>query len=429
MSKLKFIFCWTFVVSILSGCSKSPEKIVENIYSFADKGDYDKILRYVVPDSISDITEADKEKFSNYMSEQLGTTPLYSSYKLDSIVSENNGKEINFIMKTTLNDGLSHDEHGILRKTDKGGWKLVLQKSDTDLSNAFSIEDKKVNSKELLRVIRYAYDMTLSDKGIPQHQLRAAFYFYDGIMIPKNLERYFTLVSEAAKNNYVRAIFELGDAYYYGDGTNKDDKKAFENWQKAADLKYGKAYYSIGEAYASGIGVPQDYEKAKEWLEKSIETNDDGDSYHLLAYMYNKGVFGKSDADKEMEYLQKATERGNEQSKTLLGANYVIGDRGVKNVDKGLELISEAAENGYIEASLMLGMLYSSGEFGVSKDMAKAFYFYKKGADTPLRRKSGDTTEKESKKKCILMVAECFKKGLGTTVNNELYIKYKNMKI
>ena len=62
------------------------------------------------------------------------------------------------------------------------------------------------------------------------------------------------------------AQFNLGAAYYTGQGVPQDYAEAVSWTRKAADQGYVDAMGSLGYAYDRGQGVPQDDLEAHKWL-------------------------------------------------------------------------------------------------------------------------------------------------------------------
>lgn len=77
------------------------------------------------------------------------------------------------------------------------------------------------------------------------------------------------LYKEAAELDETEAEFNLGYAYYNGEGTEKDYTTAVMWFKRAARKKFPKAEYNLAFCYMYGYGVPQDYEKALAYLRAS----------------------------------------------------------------------------------------------------------------------------------------------------------------
>lgn len=101
-----------------------------------------------------------------------------------------------------------------------------------------------------------------AEKGDGDACFDVAEYFY----AQKNYEQAFQWYKKTTQcdNTNPNAFFNLGYAYQYGEGTEKDMFAAFECYQKAADQNLPQAMNNLAFFYESGIVVPQDQEKADE---------------------------------------------------------------------------------------------------------------------------------------------------------------------
>ena len=87
------------------------------------------------------------------------------------------------------------------------------------------------------------------------------------------------------------AQFDLGLAYYSGQGVPQDDKEAVKWFRKVAEQGNAKAQSNLGVMYDTGQGVPQDYKEAVKWYRKAAEQGDAPAQYNLgLMYEYGQGV-------------------------------------------------------------------------------------------------------------------------------------------
>jgi hypothetical protein len=69
-------------------------------------------------------------------------------------------------------------------------------------------------------------------------------------------------VRQLAEEGNVVAQWELGEAYYKGDGVPRDYAEALGWFRKAADQSYLYAILSLGDMYERGEGVPADRAEA-----------------------------------------------------------------------------------------------------------------------------------------------------------------------
>ncbi len=98
---------------------------------------------------------------------------------------------------------------------------------------------------------------------------------------------YFRLAVDQGNAN---AQFNLGFAYYVGQGVEPDYDEAFRLFQLAADQGFPVAMFALGDCYYEGNGVEKDLEKAGEWYQKALDAGyepDETDQEHM------KDVFDK----------------------------------------------------------------------------------------------------------------------------------------
>ena len=57
----------------------------------------------------------------------------------------------------------------------------------------------------------------------------------------------------------------------------ENDQKAFEFYQKAAKQDYAKAMFQLGKCYMKGKGVAANQEEARKWIKRAISDEKHGD--------------------------------------------------------------------------------------------------------------------------------------------------------
>ena len=75
--------------------------------------------------------------------------------------------------------------------------------------------------------------------------------------------------TEAARLGNAEAQFDLGYAYYNGEGAEKDYAKAARWFKRSASQRFAKAEFNLAYCYMNGRGVPRDYDKALIYLTKA----------------------------------------------------------------------------------------------------------------------------------------------------------------
>ena len=87
------------------------------------------------------------------------------------------------------------------------------------------------------------------------------------------------------KYEHVQSYYELGVAFYTGDGVAEDESIAVEYFRRAADCGHAGASYMLGDCLLDGIGVARDRGEALEWLVTSAELGHRGARSRVLAVL------------------------------------------------------------------------------------------------------------------------------------------------
>lgn len=192
----------------------------------------------------------------------------------------------------------------------------------------------------------------------------------------RNPQRGLDLLKRAAMHGNGNAYYLLGNLYFgnYG-GTSyvqKDDKKAFENWEKAFELRSPDGGNNLAIAYTLGIGCEKDVEKAISILKQAVE-NGSGSSANNLYIKFATGVDGVEKDEKLAKYyLFKAAELGNDWGCFKLGIQYYYGNDLVEqNYNQAFVYVKKAADMGLVDACKMIAYFYEEG-IGCAKNPVKA---------------------------------------------------------
>ena len=102
----------------------------------------------------------------------------------------------------------------------------------------------------------------------------------DSLDIDMDKEKGIALIRRSAEQGYADAQFNLGLAYYRGEGVSQDYTQAVSWYRKAAEQGVAAAQYNLGVCYYKGEGVSQDYVQAVSWWCKAAEQG------HSLALVY-----------------------------------------------------------------------------------------------------------------------------------------------
>ena len=94
------------------------------------------------------------------------------------------------------------------------------------------------------------------------HQAKAAIRVRDYALALR-------LLTPLAETGDPAAQFQLGALYRCGCGVERDDKSAFDWFEKAAQKNFTRAQFSLGNMYENGWGTKVNKEKAEFWFQKA----------------------------------------------------------------------------------------------------------------------------------------------------------------
>jgi TPR repeat protein len=97
-------------------------------------------------------------------------------------------------------------------------------------------------------------------------------YYFDGKYgFPGNFAKGIACWQLAAAQGHVSAIWNLGNAYYNGNGVKRSVRKAFHYYRLAAEKDHIKALNRMGKAYETGEFVAKSLEKAEAFYLRAAE--------------------------------------------------------------------------------------------------------------------------------------------------------------
>ncbi|KAG6551776.1 hypothetical protein Mapa_006593 [Marchantia paleacea] len=89
----------------------------------------------------------------------------------------------------------------------------------------------------------------------------------------------------ASEQGNQHAALLIGDAYYYGRGTEKDLDRAAEAYNLARVQQNAQAMFNLGYMHEHGVGLPMDLHLAKRYYDQALETDHDAALPVTLALM------------------------------------------------------------------------------------------------------------------------------------------------
>ena len=120
-----------------------------------------------------------------------------------------------------------------------------------------------------------------------------------------NFKQAVEVYQKAAETGNAEAQFDIGYAYYTGEGTERDYTTAAMWFKRSAKQKFAKALYNLAYCYMNGRGVPRDYDKAYNLLLESAETNYKR-AQLTLADCYARGVLVEQNEEESTKWKNRA---------------------------------------------------------------------------------------------------------------------------
>jgi TPR repeat protein len=95
--------------------------------------------------------------------------------------------------------------------------------------------------------------------------------YYIGRFRTQDFQKARSYYEKAEASGYLGAerANNLGVIYADGLGVKRDDKRAFQLFERSAKGGFSWGMTNLGVRYEQGLGVPQDYKQARQWYEKA----------------------------------------------------------------------------------------------------------------------------------------------------------------
>lgn len=166
------------------------------------------------------------------------------------------------------------------------------------------------------------------------------------------------LLQECAQLDHDGAYYKLGKWYSVGYNVTKDEKRAFEYYNKASDLGNYSAMCNLAIAYINGKGVKASAELGVYWFKKASEGNVINARFNL-GYCYQNGVGTSKDLTAAINSYSAAANDGHVESALKLGEIY-INEESVQDYQTAIYWLNIAMEKGNKRAYELLAQVYGS---------------------------------------------------------------------
>lgn len=169
----------------------------------------------------------------------------------------------------------------------------------------------------------------------------------------------------------------LARKYYYGNGVEKNMRKALSLYLKAAEKGNVDAMFIAGGMYMRGFGTDVNRAEAFKWLyNAAINGRSSKESERILAEFFMTGQNAPQNYDEALHWYEKAAERGDIEAQNELGFLYFTGNLVEKDYEKARDWFETAARNGYPLAQYNMGILWYTGNGVETVNMVKAYAWF-----------------------------------------------------
>ncbi len=233
----------------------------------------------------------------------------------------------------------------------------------------------------------------LADSGDPAAQNEMGVRYRLGSDVEKDPAKAVPWFLKAAKQGYAKAYFNLGAAYYNGNGVPVNTQNSCAYFIFSADAgdqrgtdaltrtrgempatEMNRCEVMAATAYLTGDLIRQDYGRAMKWYLSAANAGD-GFAAEKVAYLYDRGIGAVSDKQASLQWLQRAADLNFAPALYELGMAYESGSNVSIDVVKARKLYEQAAMLGFPPAFEAIGRMYSEGH-GVKQDRQKALAYF-----------------------------------------------------
>jgi TPR repeat protein len=272
----------------------------------------------------------------------------------------------------------------------------------------------------------------LAETGDPAAQNELGVRYRLGADVEKDPAKAVTWYLKAARQGYTKAYFNLGAAYYNGDGVpvNTDNSCAYFIFASDAGDDRGsealartRREYSVKEmnrcevlaatVYLKGDPIKQDYGKAIQWYMAAADAGD-GVACERIAHLYDQGIGVTVDKQASLRWLERGSNLNYAPAVYELAAAYETGKGTTPDLAKARLLYERAASLAFVPAFAALGGMYKDGR-GVPQDREKALAYYLVAAsDADAKRNSDELSAQLTQKQVTNAKQMARKLALGT---------------
>lgn len=222
-----------------------------------------------------------------------------------------------------------------------------------------------------------------AEKGEALYQYLLGNCCKDGIVFEKDEKKAFEWYERAAKQKDAFALYELGGCYWQGRGVRQNDEKAIELFHAAAEQNFVWAFHQLGDIYCYGFGIKQDLRLARDNYESASQLGLNLAKRKLgHIYFYGEGIVVGIQKDETKGFLlyKEAADSGDAHSAYNVACAYLNGTGVTKNEKLAFQYGKKAADQGDPDAQFFTAICYSLGR-GVAQNQEVSFDYLVRSAN------------------------------------------------
>ena len=253
----------------------------------------------------------------------------------------------------------------------------------------------------------FRWCLKAAEQGYAQAMYMVAECYSNGEGTAKDKTESFDWYLKAAEQGHVDAQYYLAEhcktfGMFLSERNTKTE--SFDWYLKAAEQGHLDAQYKVGECYFWGRGTTKDETKTFEWQLKAAKQGHLEAQYMVCLYYY-KGRGTAVNKVEAFKWALKAVKQGHRDAQYIVGLCYYYGEGIAQNKEEGFRWFLKTAEQGYARAMYMVGECYWFGT-GTDKDTTKAFEWHLKAAEQGILS-------------AMKRVSECYTQGIGVAVDKK----------
>ncbi|MBR5473782.1 MAG: sel1 repeat family protein [Lachnospiraceae bacterium] len=227
----------------------------------------------------------------------------------------------------------------------------------------------------------------------------------------------------ASEQGDAEGLCGFGKCYEYGRGVSKDPLQAVSYYSRAAEKGNKDARVYLASMQMRGVGMPKDTEKALASLQ-ALGKEKNESAWVELGWCYRFGVGVTVDQKKSVWYFNHAANAGSARAMYYMGLCYEKGTGVSKDPGMARQWYMRAARKGHITSQLKCADKAALGRRWmkelVDENLAEAQLKMAMWAleEDPVQAVGFLKAAKEGSITAKRMLAECYVKGLGVSVDH-----------